>query len=134
MKLEEKKKHPAQRLKEEIEKERNTSNAMQFCFAYYKDLEEAYAFYCSRYRDISYKDFLHLGLTEFNRKIASIPETEPLHKIMASRSINLAKIKDKEQKKYWAKLKQDNKIPDVYLPRKTLEKNMKKEIGGLQIG
>lgn len=97
-------------------------------------MEEAYAFYCSRYKDISYEDFLHLGLTEFNRKIASIPETEPLHKIMASRSINLGKIKDKEQKKYWSKLKQDNKIPDVYLPRKTLEKNIKKEIGGLQIG
>lgn len=129
-----KSKHPADKLKEEIEKERGGSKAMQFCFAYYKDLEEAYAFYCSRYRDISYNDFLHLGLTEFNRKIASIPESEPLYRIMASRSINIGQIKDKEQKKYWQKLKQQNKIPDVYLPRKTLEKNIKKEIGGINLG
>lgn len=128
------KKHPAQKLREEIEKERGGSNAMQFCFAYYKDLEEAYAFYCSRYSDISYNDFLHLGLTEFNRKLASIPETEPLHKIMASRVINISKIKDKEQRKYWTTLKRENKIPDVYLPRKVLEKNIKNEIGGIKLG
>lgn len=107
---------------------------MQFCFAYYKDLDEAYAFYCSRYRDISYNDFLHLGITEFNRKIASVPETEPLYKIMASRSINLSQIKDKEQRKYWQKLKQQNKIPDVYLPRHSLDTNIKKGIGGIRLG
>ena len=121
-------------LKEEIEKERGSKNTIQFCFAYYKDLDEAYAFYCSRYENISYEEFMHLGLSEFNRKISSIPETEPLHKIMASRVININTIKDKEQRKYWQKLKNENKIPDVFLPRRFVENNIKAQIGGIKLG
>lgn len=84
---------------------------MQFCYAYWKDLEEAYAFYCARYKNISYEEFLELPITDFNRKLASMPETEPLYKIMQSRGINLNKIKDKEERKYWQELKRINKIP-----------------------
>lgn len=57
---------------------------------------------------------MKLPLSEFNRKIASIPENEPLYTIMKSRAINLNKIKDKEQRKYWAELKKQNKIPYAY--------------------
>ena len=87
---------------------------MQFCFAYYRDLDEAYAFYCARYENISFDKFLQLPLSEFNKKISSIPEGEPLYTIMKSRAINLNKIKDKEQRKYWQELKRDNKIPYAY--------------------
>ena len=87
---------------------------MQFCYAYWKDLEEAYAFYCARYQNISFEDFLELPLSDFNRKLASIPEGEPLYTIMKSRAINLNKIKDKEEKKYWAQLKRENKIPYAF--------------------
>lgn len=55
-----------------------------------------------------------MPLSEFNRKISSIPETEPLYKIMKSRAINVNKIKDKEEKKYWSALKKENKIPYAY--------------------
>lgn len=87
---------------------------MQFCFAYYKDLDEAYAFYCARYENITFEEFMKLPLSDFNRKLASIPETEPLYTIMKSRAINTNKIKDKEMRKYWEQLKKDNKIPYVY--------------------
>lgn len=48
-------------------------------------------------------------------KFNSIPETEPLHLILKSRTINLSKIKDKDERKYWSDLKRLNKIPDEYI-------------------
>lgn len=77
-------------------------------------MNEAYAFYCARYENISFEKFLNLPLSEFNRKISSVPENEPLYKIMKSRAINLNKIKDKEEKKYWGELKKENRIPYAY--------------------
>lgn len=105
---------PESIIRQEIEKEQRKSRELQFCFAYWKDLDEAYAFYCARYENISFDEFLNLPLSEFNRKISSIPETEPLYKIMKSRAINVNKIKDKEEKKYWSALKKENKIPYAY--------------------
>ena len=88
----------------------------RFCFAYPSDLNHAYAFYCARYENITFKEFLGLGITDFMRKFISIPESEPLFTILKSRTINLNKIKDKEEKKYWAELKRINEIPSEYLP------------------
>ena len=105
--------HPEVKAKREIEKEIK-NKPLQFCFAYWKDLDEAYAFYCARYENISFSKFLNLPLSEFNRKIASIPEGEPLYTIMQSRTINISKIKDKEQRKYWQELKRRNKIPYIF--------------------
>jgi hypothetical protein len=65
-------------------------------------------------------------------KIQSIPETEPLYKVMKSRTINLSEIKDKEERKYWQKMKQANKIPDIYLPREYTKKTIKKNIGEIE--
>jgi hypothetical protein len=48
-------------------------------------------------------------------KFNSIPESEPLHNILKSRTIKLSKIKDKEERKYWQELKRLNKIPDQYI-------------------
>ena len=48
-------------------------------------------------------------------KFNSVPESEPLHTILKSRTINLSKIKDKEERKYWSELKRLNKIPDEYI-------------------
>lgn len=50
------------------------------------------------------------------RKFLSIPESEPLFTILKARTINLNKIKDKNEKKYWSELKRINRIPDEYLP------------------
>lgn len=68
-------------------------------------------------------------------KFNSIPETEPLYKIIQSRTIDINKIKDKEEKKYWREQKRINKIPDIYLSNKeidqVLRESMVKNVGGL---
>ena len=56
--------------------------------------------------------------------MASIPENEPLHTIIKSRAINLAKIKNKEEKKYWQELKRINEIPQLYLPIKEIDQRL----------
>lgn len=86
-----------------------------FSFAYPKDLDNAYAFYCARYKDITFKEFLELGLTDFMKKFSSIPENEPLYTIIKSRTIDLGQIKDKNERKYWSSLKKANAIPSEYL-------------------
>lgn len=76
---------------------------------------------------------MNLGITEFQRKF-SLPETEPLYKIIKSRTINLGKIKDKNEKKYWQELKRINRIPDEYLSTQELMldlKNFTKEKKGI---
>ena len=67
-------------------------------------------------------------------KIQSIPETEPLYKVMKSRTININEIKDKEERKYWQKMKRNNRIPNVYLSNKEIYENLKEssqKLGGL---
>lgn len=79
-------------------------------------MDQAYSFYCARYENITYEEFMNLGFFEVKKKMASIPESEPLYKIIKSRTIDLAKIKDKEERKYWKELKRINEIPQIYLP------------------
>ena len=68
-------------------------------------------------------------------KFNSIPESEPLYNIIKSRTIDISKIKDKEEKKYWREQKRINKIPDIYLSNRELEQDLKesmiKNVGGL---
>ena len=96
------------------------------------DNEKIYSFYCARYENISYKEYLKLGYEEFSMKISSVPETEPLFKILRSRAIDLSKIKDKEERRYWRELKKVNKIPDIYLSINEIERELKKQIGGFK--
>lgn len=113
---------------EQLLEKKQQSNRTAFCWSYPSDLEQFYAFYCARYENISYNDFLHLGLTETLMKLNSIPESEPLYKIIKSRTISLAKIKDKSERKYWAELKKINKIPAIYLSVKELDSVFKEEV------
>lgn len=87
-----------------------------------------YAFYCSRYKDIGFKDFMQLGYDEFLMKLNSIPESEPLYKIIKSRSLDVNKIKDKEERNYWRELKELNRIPDIYLPNEELDRELKDKV------
>lgn len=105
------------------------SNKTILSYAYERDLEQIYDFYCARYKDISYEEFLNLGIHTLRRKMASIPETEPLYIIIKSRTINTSKIKDKEERKYWDELKRVNKIPDIYISSQELDKEMLKKVG-----
>ena len=82
-----------------------------------------------------YEDFLNLDYEEFSIKLESIPESEPLYTIIKSRSINLAKIKDKEERKYWRELKRINAIPDIYISNEELDQrlrdNLRNNVGGI---
>ena len=106
------------------------NNKTYFSFAYPRDLDQAYAFYCARYENITFKEFLSLGISDFMRKFSSIPENEPLYKILKSRTIDIGKIKDKNEKKYWSELKRIKKIPEEYIPideiMSDLERNVQK--------
>lgn len=104
------------------------SNKTYFCFAYPSDLDQAYAFYCARYKDMSFKEFLELGITDFMKKLASIPESEPLYTIIKSRTIDLSKIKDKDERKYWSNLKRIHSIPSEYLPIEEIMQDLNKMI------
>lgn len=116
-----------------IEKKQQLHNTY-LCFGYDEDLYQIYDFYCARYRDMSYKEFLDLGINELQIKLMSIPEDEPLFNIIRSRTINTSKIKDKEERKYWQELKKLNKIPDVYLPKDELDRELNKKLGGIKNG
>ena len=77
---------------------------------------------------MSFNDFLHMGIKEFNRKLSSVPESEPLFKIIKSRTIKVSSIKNKEERKYWQRLKRANKIPQLYLSIEEIDQLLKEEI------
>nr|DAQ91790.1 MAG TPA: hypothetical protein [Caudoviricetes sp.] len=64
---------------------------------------------------------MKLGLFEFKKKLSSIPKDEPLYEIIKSRTINIGKIKNKEEKDYWKELKRVNEIPQIYLTTKEID-------------
>lgn len=74
---------------------------------------------------------MNLGIEEFSIKLGSIPESEPLYKIIKSRVINFSKIKDKEEKKYWREMRKANRIPEEYLPYEENDENIKEVISQL---
>lgn len=101
------------------------SNKTIFSFAYQSDLDHAYAFYCARYANITWEEFLQLGFLEFKKKLGSIPKDEPLYEIIKSRTIKISAIKEKEERKYWKELKRINEIPPIYIPSYELDKKLK---------
>lgn len=66
-------------------------------------------------------------------KLSSIPKTEPFYEVIKARAIRLGAIKDKEEKKYWAELKRQYKIPDIYIPIQEIENELKEKMknGGI---
>jgi hypothetical protein len=92
-------------------------------------LDQLYAFYCARYENINYKDFLKIGINEFFKKMSSIPKDEPLFDIIKSRLINTSQIKDKAERSYWQKLKKENKIPQLYLSNDEINYELKESVG-----
>lgn len=112
----------------EYEEKHNVSNNMIICYGYPSDLQQMYAFYCARYENIKYSEFIKLGYEEFSMKLNSMPKDEPLYEIIKSRTINLNKIKDKEERRYWRDLKKINRIPDEYKTNDELERELKEQI------
>ena len=77
---------------------------------------------------------MKLGYEEFSMKLNSIPETEPLYKIIKSRTINVNKIKDKEERKYWRELEKINRIPDIYKSNQEIKEELKSAIKNNNLG
>lgn len=100
------------------------------------DLPQIYPFFCARYHIQSYEELMNMGYEDFGMKMGSIPETEPIFTIIKSRVINIGKIKDKGERKYWEEQKKINRIPDQYLPKKEINKEIQKKIklGGFTNG
>ena len=119
---------------DEFEEKKKKVNNTYICFGYNEDLYQIYDFYCARYRDMKYSEFLDLGITELQMKLMSIPEDEPLFNIIRSRTIKISKIKDKEERKYWQELKNINKIPDIYLSKDELDRKLNEKLGGIKNG
>ena len=67
-------------------------------------------------------------MSEFNRKISSIPESEPLFVRIKARTIKIAKIKDKSQQEYWQEMKNIYKIPQIYLSVEEIDSNLKEAL------
>ena len=103
----------------------NKGDKTYFCLGYQNDLDQAYAFYCARYKDISYEEFLNIGISTLMKKLSSIPKSEPLYDIIKSRTINLTQIKDKEERKYWRELKKINRIPEIFIPTDEIYSQLK---------
>lgn len=115
------------------QKKIKTNKEIIICLPY--DIKQIYAFFCRNYGNITYNDLLKMGYDEFNMKLNSIPENEPLFLILKSRTININKIKDKEEKKYWREMKRNNAIPDIYKTNDEIEHEMKLDletIGGIK--
>lgn len=77
-----------------------------------------------------------MGYEDFGMCMGSIPEDEPLFTIIKSRVVNTGKIKDKGERKYWEEQRRLNKIPDQYLAKKEINKNIERKIklGGIANG
>lgn len=106
---------------------------MLICYAYEEDLDQLYSFYCARYEKIKFDDFLKLGYEEFKKLLKSIPETEPLYKVIKSRTIDLNKIKNKEERDYWRDLKKVNAIPDEYKSEQELDYQLRQSMKGINL-
>jgi hypothetical protein len=111
----------------------NSKNTITYiCLPY--DIKKIYSFYCARYENVKIKDFMKIGYDEFSWKLESIPENEPLYKVIKSRTIKLTQIKNKDERKYWEALKKENKIPDIYLSQKEIDLKIKETLknGGIK--
>ena len=104
---------------------------MVICLPY--DLLNIYAFFCSRYGNMTYKELLNMGYEEFVAKLNSLPKDEPLYEIIKSRVINLESIKDKEQRRYWRDLKNANRIPDIYKSNDMVYNELKSKVKGSKL-
>ena len=93
------------------------------------DFNDILAFFSARYRIDKEKDLLELGYEEFNAKVSSLPSSEPLYDIIKSRAINISEIKDKNERKYWRKLKEANRIPDIYKSNQEILDSLTKQVG-----
>ena len=105
---------------------KKSKNETIICLPY--DLPQIYPFFRARYHIGSYNELLQMGAEDFGMCMGSIPEDEPIYNTIKSRVINIGKIKDKHERRYWEEQKRLNRIPDQYLAKKEIDSKIKKKI------
>lgn len=91
--------------------QKETSEARQI-YSYEFDDEYIYSAFRDQY-GINLQTIKYLHWWEFKALFQGLKEDNLIVKIMGYRSINLASIKDKEEKKYYKKLKKLYALPDM---------------------
>lgn len=98
---------------EKIKKnEKNTTNNQkQKIYSYEHDAKYIYSAFLSQYKlDLNEIDYLHWW--KFKSLFEGLKDDNKICEIMGYRAVDLSKIKDKEQKKKYKKLKQQWALPD----------------------
>lgn len=98
--------------KDEIEsktKNKGTGKSTQI-YSYDYDDDYIYSAFLDQYR-VDLQDIEDLHWWKFKAMFKSLKETNEIVKIMGYRAMDLSKIKDKEEKSYYTKMKELYKIP-----------------------
>ena len=99
--------------KEIVDNNKNKNNNKQKqIYNYEFDAEYIYSAFMEQYK-INLNKIPYLHWWEFRALLNSLNENVLFSKIMSYRAIDLSKIKDKETKKYYKKMKQIYKFPDM---------------------
>ena len=93
------------------------------------DDDYIYAAFMDQYR-IDLQDIKHLHWWKFKAMFKSLKEDNEIVKIMGYRSMDLSKIKDKEQKAYYKRMKDIHKIPVSKNEQEKLEEIEKALLNG----
>ena len=89
--------------------QRGSSRSKQF-YSFTHDASMIYAAFLSQYRIDLTKDDLHWWL--FRALFEGLTDENKICKVMEIRSVDLSKIKDKEQKAHYRRLKRIYRLPD----------------------
>ena len=98
--------------KEHANKENDVTNKQKQIYSYEFDAEYIYSAFMEQYKiDLNKIKYLHWW--KFRALLISLNENILFSKIMGYRTMNISKIKDKEMKKYYKKMKDLYSLPDM---------------------
>ena len=90
-------------------------------YSFEHDDDYIYAAFMDQYR-IDLQDIEYLHWWKFKAMFKSLREDNEIVKIMGYRSIDLSKVKDKEEKSYYRKMKELHKIPVSQSEKEKIDK------------
>lgn len=90
-------------------------------YSFEHDDDYIYAAFMDQYR-IDLQDIEYLHWWKFKAMFKSLREDNEIVKIMGYRSIDLSKVKDKEEKAYYRKMKELHKIPVSQSEKEKIDK------------
>lgn len=97
----------------ELANSNNTNNKKEQIYSYEFDAEYIYPAFFNQYNGLDLNEIKYLHWWKFKAMFESLKEDNQIVKIMGYRAIDLSKIKDKETKERYKKLKKAYKLPDM---------------------